>query len=167
MVLCVAFIIFLVVFSRSWFIESNHPLAGKKAPEIEYVMNDGTSSSINKEKGTTILLNFWASWCQPCMDEMPSLIALENHYANRGLLLLALNIEDNEGQNIAGKIAGTRMPHHVIYNFNKEAMRPYDVSGVPLSILIDKHGIVQKVYQGPRDWMRVEVLKEIESILGN
>lgn len=167
MLVSVAFIVFLVVFSRNWFFEPGHPLVGKKAPEIEYMTRDGKSTSVNKQKGTTILMNFWASWCQPCMDEMPSLVALESHYANRGLLLLAFNIEDGGGDVISGKIAGTKMPRNVIYNFNKDSMRPYDVSGVPLSVLIDKNGIVQKIYQGPRDWMRIENLKEIEAILDN
>lgn len=167
LLLSVGFIAFLVVFSKNWFFEVGHPLEGKKAPEIEYMTSDGKSTSLNKQEGTTILMNFWASWCEPCMEEMPSLVALESHYASKGLLLLAFNIEDSAGANIQGKIAGTQMPRNVIYNFNKDSMRPYNVSGVPLTVLIDKKGIVRRVYQGPRDWMRVENLKDIESILDN
>lgn len=161
------FIVFLIAFSRRWFFEPSHPLVGTKAPEIEYTTSEGKPTSLNKQKGMTILMNFWATWCQPCMDEMPSLVALENHYENRGLLLLAFNIEDSVGASIHGRLAGTKMPRNVIYQFNKDSMRPYGVSGIPLSFLIDKHGVVRHVYQGPRDWMRIESLKEIESVLEN
>ena len=76
-------------------------------------------------------------------------------------------MEDSPGETIYGKIGGIKMPRNVIFNFSKEFLKPYDIHTVPLSILIDKHGVVQKVYTGPRDWMRLEVLREIEAVLKN
>lgn len=162
----VAGVLFLIQYSRNWVFESDS-LKGNPAPEIEYTTDDGKPMSLKKHQGSTILINFWASWCAPCMEEMPSLVALENHFEKQGLVLLAFNIEDTSGEVITGRIAGTKMPRNLIFNFSKEFLRPYDVRTVPLSILIDKHGTVQKVYVGPREWMRLEILREIETVLKN
>lgn len=159
------FVFAVIQFKSTIKIDKHSPLEGNPAPEIEYETQSGKSMAISKQKGTTVLLNFWASWCRPCMEEMPGLIALESHYANRGLLLLAFNIEDSAGDDVEGKIAGTKMPRNVIYKFSKSWLRMYDVRNVPLSVLIDKKGVVRHVWAGPRDWMRIENLKEIEEIL--
>ncbi len=159
------FVFAFIEFKNSIHIDTNSPLVGEAAPEIEYESPDGKSTAISKQKGTTILLNFWATWCAPCMEEMPSLVALENHYAKKGLLLLAFNIEDSVGNDVEGKIAGNKMPRNLIFKFSKSWLRMYDVRTVPLSILIDKKGKVRRVWAGPREWMRIENLKEFEEIL--
>lgn len=159
------FVFAFIEFQSGLKIDMNSPLMGEPAPEIEYETPEGKPAAISKQKGTTVLLNFWATWCAPCMEEMPSLVALENHYAKKGLLLLAFNIEDAVGNDVEGKVAGNKMPRNVIYKFSKSWLRMYDVKNIPLSILIDKKGVVRRVWAGPRDWMRIENLKEFEEIL--
>ena len=159
------FLYVFVQFKSNLKLDSSSPLEGLAAPEIEFELEDGKSMSVSKHKGTVLLLNFWATWCQPCIEEMPSLVALEKHYMKKGLVLLAFNIEDSEGGNVRGKIAGTQMPQNVIYNFSKSWLRMYNVSTIPLSVLIDRTGIIRHVWKGPRDWMKYENLKEIEEFL--
>jgi thiol-disulfide isomerase/thioredoxin len=153
----------LVFFSGDISIESD-PLKGKPAPEIEFEGPGGKPLALSKQKGTTILLNFWASWCQPCMEEMPTLRALENHFADKGFLLLAFNIEENP-EIMKMRLPSDKMPRNVIFNFKKEYLRPYSVRSIPLSVLIDRHGVVRNLYVGPRDWALIENIKEIERVL--
>ena len=154
----------VLYFAGQWELEA-HPLVGKPAPEIEYEIKTGKRASVTKQKGSTILINFWATWCSPCMEEMPSLSVLESHFAAKGLVLLAFNIEDHFGENLRAQIAGNRMPRNLIFNFSKEQLRPYNVQSIPLSVLIDQHGVIRKVYSGPRNWMNIGVLKDIEAVL--
>jgi len=142
----------------------NPTLLGKQAPDIEFEMSTGQTTSISKKKGTALLLNFWASWCRPCLEEIPSLHMLEKHFEGQGLVVLAFNMED-AGEAVRGKIKGLKAPQNLIFNFSKEALRPYHVNSLPISVLIDRFGVIERVYNGPRNWMDLSVLREIEMAL--
>jgi thiol-disulfide isomerase/thioredoxin len=154
----------MILFSGTWQVTGEDGLKGQPAPEIEFEAENGKNMSVSKQRGTVVLLNFWTSWCQPCMEEMPSLRALENHFEKAGLLVLAFNLEEN-AENIKGKLKSEEFPRNIIYNFKKEYLRPYRVNSIPLSVLIDKQGVVRNVYQGPRNWVSIESIKEIEELL--
>jgi len=143
--------------------ESSYRMSGQ-APEIEFEMPTGKQTSVQKLKGQTILLNFWASWCGPCMAEMPSLRMLEEHLRDRGFILLAFNISESREQ-LRGRFAGTDMPDNLIFNFNKEFLRPYGINAIPISVLIDSTGVVHKVYSGPQNWLDIRIRREIENLL--
>ncbi len=134
------------------------------APEIEFQMPGGEATSVRKMKGKTILMNFWAAWCASCMEEMPSLKMLEEHFKDKGLVLLAFNISETQDQ-LRGKFAGGDMPENLIFNFNKEFLRPYDINAIPVSILIDSSGVVRRVYSGPKNWLDIGIRREIEILL--
>lgn len=134
------------------------------APEIEFEMPDGKGTSVHKLKGTVLLLNFWASWCAPCIEEMPSLRMLEQHLKDRGFVLLAFNISESKEQ-IRGRLGGTEMPDNLIFNFDKEFLRPYEIGAIPVSVLVDSAGIIRQVYSGPRNWLDIQIRREIEKLL--
>lgn len=159
-----AVILAVIIYNQGGtFLQDPREFAGG-APEIEFEMPNGKTTSIHKLKGNTILLNFWAAWCAPCMEEMPSLKMLEEHLKDRGFILLAFNISESKDQ-LRGKFGGTDMPENLIFNFNKEFLRPYDVSAIPVSVLIDSTGQVKKVYSGPRNWLDMSIRREIEKLL--
>lgn len=139
-------------------------LIGEAAPEIRFETESGDAKSTKEFEGQALLINFWAVWCQPCLDEMPSLAALENHFASQGLTVLAFDIEGG-GEDIRGTLSGIDLPKNLIVNFNKAQLRSYDVHAIPLSILIDRGGLVRNVYTGPRDWMDVDTIREVERVL--
>ena len=152
-----------IYFSAS-FRFKHEELIGQLAPDIAYEIPGKGKSSIEKQKGITVLVNFWASWCTPCMEEMPSLQMLEQHFAKRNFVLLAFNLHESP-EEIRGVIQNNKLPKNLIFNFSKAALRPYNVQGIPLSVLINSQGIIQAVYAGPRDWMTIASIKEIESAL--
>jgi thiol-disulfide isomerase/thioredoxin len=142
---------------------SNHQLLGHPAPALDFQMPSGKQTPLEKEKGTAILINFWAGWCEPCLEEMPSLRMMESHFKGRPFLLLAFNIDEGS-DNIRGTLPG-KLPSHVIYNFSRSSLREYGVQYIPISVLVDRAGIVRKVYRGPRNWMDLEILQDIEELL--
>lgn len=139
-------------------------LMGQEAPDIEYVAAEGgPTQNLAQKRGRVILLNFWASWCTPCLQEMPSLRMLENHFANRGFLLLAFNI--GEEANVKAQLAEKGYPRNLIFQFKKENLRPYGIDQLPISVLLDREGRIRKVYDGERDWADIEYIREIEELL--
>jgi thiol-disulfide isomerase/thioredoxin len=139
-------------------------LIGEQAPDIEYPGSEaGTSQRLSQKRGRVILLNFWASWCTPCLEEMPSLKMLENHFSEKGFLLLAFNL--GESPNVKAKLSETSYPRNLIFQVRAENLRPYESESLPLSVLIDRDGRVRKIYEGGRDWADIEYIREIEELL--
>ena len=161
----VAVILAFIYFASGSLIQRDKRLEGSPAPEIEFELPSGRQQvRLSKLKGTVVLLNFWASWCTPCIEEMPALKMLEAHFKGKGFILLAFNIED-ESENIRGRLGGTNYPDNLIFNFRKEFLRPYDLKAIPISVLIDSGGMVRQVYSGPRNWMDINIIREIDRLL--
>lgn len=136
----------------------------KRAPDISFELPSGEKTSLSRQRGKVVLINFWASWCEPCMGEMPSLRMLEAHFARKGFLLLAFNIEETK-ETVRGQIQAADLPENLIFNFNKAFLRPYDVRAIPLSLLIDRDGMIHDFFSGPRNWMDTNIIREIEGLL--
>ncbi len=149
-------------FSRS----SRHSLTrliGKQAPDIEYAGPEGTEQKLSQKRGRVILLNFWTSWCLACLEEMPSLKMIENHFGEKGLLVLAFNL--GEEPTVKAKLQEKGYPRNLIFQIKKETLQPYVAEALPISILIDREGQVRKVYEGKRDWADIKHIREIEELL--
>jgi thiol-disulfide isomerase/thioredoxin len=156
------------VIGAAWFFgqASRHSikrLVGHMAPEIEYTAPEGGDQSLSQKRGRVILLNFWASWCTPCLEEMPSLKMLENHFAEQGFLVLAFNL--GESSEVKAKLGDKPYPRNLIFQFRNDSLRPYGVEQLPISVLIDRDGRVRKVYEGARDWADVQYIREISELL--
>lgn len=136
-------------------------LRGHPAPDIDLAYPPGQHTKLSALKGKAVLLNFWASWCEPCMEEMPMLVELEGKLKDKPFVLLALNADDEQPGNRA--VRRTTMPANLIYDFTKSALTSYEVSSIPLSVLIDVQGNVREVFLGPRDWTSQEMLDVISS----
>jgi len=164
--LCVVGAMFFAIYYFST-VPALKPMDGGKegkAPDIAFELPSGKKTSLSREQGRVILINFWASWCGPCMEEMPSLRMLESHFAQKGFALFAFNIEETK-ESMRGIIPQLDLPDNLIFNFSKEYLRPYNISAIPQSILIDRNGQVADVFSGPRQWMDVKIIREIEDLL--
>ncbi len=162
-IVCLVFGLILF-FAGRWELSQNNFL-GSLAPEIEFQSSTGKTVSLSQQQGVVVFINFWASWCTPCMEGMPSLRMLEEHFKNRGFILLAFNIGEANGQTLAGKIASSKLPKNLVFNFSKEQLKPYSIDSLPVSILINKQGKIFKVYRGPQNWMDISILREIETLM--
>jgi thiol-disulfide isomerase/thioredoxin len=136
-------------------------LTGQEAPDINFRYSNGEQGSVHEGRGKVLLVNFWASWCEPCMKEMPSLKALENHFAKDGLVVLAFNVGEEE-EKVRGHLVGKDLPRNLIFSFNRTQLRRYAVQNLPISVLIGRGGIVRRIYQGARNWAELRHIQEIE-----
>lgn len=116
-------------------------------------------------KGQVIFLNFWATWCPPCREEMPSMERLYRRFRARGLTILALSI-DSKGAEVVGpfvKSFGLTFP--VGLDPKMSVAGEYRMAGLPTSILIDRGGVIAAVAAGPRDWDSPAAHQVIETLL--
>src|SRR5881397_2477673 len=119
------------------------PLLGSPAPEIALKDLQGQEVRLSDLHGKVVLLNFWATWCKPCKEEMPAMQAAYDKLRSEGLVVLAVNeLED------AGKVAEHIRTHGhtflVVMDHDNRVANRYGVVGLPASFLIDRQGIVRE-----------------------
>jgi len=125
---------------------------------------DGIPRSLKEFKGRVVLLAFWASFCPPCREEMPSLNALYNRWKDRGLMVLGISMD-------AGKEAAVRFMKRVGIDFpvlwdkHLEVGRRYRVYRIPMTFLIDGRGRLVGMAMGARDWDSPPAHKMIGAML--
>jgi len=115
-------------------------------------------------KGEVILLNFWATWCPPCRQEMPSMVALSKKYAAKGLKVVAVSV-DRDGKALEDFVAEYKLPFKVLHDVDSTVSASYGVFRYPETFLIDREGKVQEHLIGAVDWMSAPMQKNIEQML--
>ena len=139
-------------------------LIGRPAPVLKFELPKGTPVSLENFRGKAILLNFWASWCAPCIEEMPSLRELELLLGPKGFVLLAINTS-NEKPGVLKLLPKGGVPENLVFDVSFDNLTAYEIDFIPLSVLIDSAGTIRKIYSGPRNWIRASVVREIEAFL--
>jgi len=163
-VVIVGIFVFFSLVSSDLKIESDLEKKDRLAPQLEFKLPDGRASSLESLRGTALLLNFWATWCNPCLEEMPSLRALEEHFPSN-LKVLAINIQETPRAELEDKIQGIVFPKNLIFNVKRSQIAHYKLEGLPFSILVNREGVPVKTYEGPRNWDSPEMLREIKEFL--
>jgi len=121
---------------------------GKPAPEFTLPDLEGNQIELSSMKGKVLILDFWATWCPPCKEEVPHLVSLQSKYRDQGLQIVGLSL-DKEG---ASKVKPFADEHDVNYTMliaNDETAKSYGgVSMIPTTFLVDRNGVVVKRFIG-------------------
>ncbi len=125
-------------------------LAGTQvAPEVVLQRADGASASIRDHRGRPVLIHFWATWCPPCIEELPGLLALAAELRGE-ISLLAISVDDD--WRVVSKFFGGNIPAEVHRAIDPEAHRSYGVSVLPDTYLTNAAGGLVARYGGARNW---------------
>lgn len=126
-----------------------HPAqTDKVAPD--FTVSDGASTvHLASYRGQVVLLNFWASWCMPCLEELPSLLAL--HHEQPNLVILAVSV-DEDPDAYSRFMARHHMDLISVRDPNESAARLYHTDMWPETYLIDRNGIIRRKFVGPQEW---------------
>ena len=130
-------------------------LVNKKAPEFVRKDLNGTSIDLKSLRGKVVLLDFWATWCAPCLIEMPEFAAWQREYGPRGLQVLGISMDDNAAP-VRSLIGKTKLNYPVAMGDAKLGERYGGVLGLPLIYLIDRNGVVRAQFQGETDIKTIE-----------
>ncbi len=133
--------------------EVDAPLGrGDTAPGFTLASLDGSGPrSLSAERGHVVLVNFWATWCKPCEEEMPAMERLYRGEASGEFEMLAISV-DAERDVVERFQARMGLSFPILLDPDQRISRAYQTTGFPESILIDPEGRILERYVGPRDW---------------
>ncbi len=116
-------------------------------------------------KGKAVFLNFWATWCPPCKEEMPSMERLYRRYKDRGFTILALSIDTSGPAPVAAFAKKYGLTFPIGLDPKLAVADQYRVRGLPASFLIDRSGYIAAAAVGPRDWDSTAAHAVIETLV--
>ena len=154
----------MVVASLSFAGAMADELAGELAPDFVLKSGSGENMRLSEYRGEVVLVNFWATWCGECRDQMPSLDSLYGLYRDAGLRLLSINLdsETDRGEELSERL---NLGFPVLYDSDREVSRLYDVGSTPVTLLIDREGIVRHVHWGYRRGAEERYLEQVKALL--
>jgi peroxiredoxin len=117
------------------------------APDFTLHAMTGSNLQLKDQRGRVVMVNFWATWCGPCREEMPQLNRLYEKYRTSGFVLLGVNVDDDTSKaaEVAKKL-GLTFP--VLLDTDKKVSKLYDLSTMPSTVIIDRDGKVRYVHRG-------------------
>jgi peroxiredoxin len=141
------------------------PAQPSEAPDFTLVTLEGRSVQLREFRGKLVLLNFWATWCAPCLHEMPSMERLYQTFKSTEFVLLAVSM-DRQGEGVARPfVENLKLSFPVLLDTTSEVGRQYGVRGLPTSYVIDPDGLLIGAVIGARDWHRTEAKILIAGLL--
>ena len=152
----------LLIFTASGLASSS--LEGQAAPDFVLKSATGENLRLSEFRGDVVMINFWATWCGPCRQEMPLLDDLYGRYKRVGFNLLGVNIDDDSRRAMEMvQELGVNFP--VLFDERKEVARLYEVEAMPVTILVDRVGRVRHIHHGYKPGYEQKYLTEIRSLL--
>jgi thiol-disulfide isomerase/thioredoxin len=146
-------VVFIVGFTAS---KSDKPL-----PEAELVDSNNKPVSLSAFKGKVVFINNWASWCPPCIAEMPSIHKLKNKLRSEDIIFVMVSFDENHDKAIAF-MKKKGYDFEIYYPGNKY---PYATESIPATFILDKSGKVVMEHTGMRDYADEKMVKDIQLIL--
>jgi peroxiredoxin len=134
------------------------------APDFTLHAMTGPNLQLKDQRGRVVMVNFWATWCGPCREEMPQLNRLYEKYRASGFVLLGVNVDDDSSKaaEVAKKL-GVTFP--VLLDTDKKVSKLYDLSTMPSTVIIDRDGKVRYVHRGYLSGYEDNYEKQIRELL--
>lgn len=125
----------------------------------------GRPHDLAEYRGKVLVVNFWATWCPPCREELPSLERLRDALQGRPFEVLAVNVAEGEPR-VTRFLAEVPLRLPVLLDRDGDAQRAWKVRGLPATFLLDREGAIRFWYLGELDWAQPSIIRTIESLLG-
>lgn len=138
---------------------------GAEIPNFQLTTLDGSKKSIGDLPHKVMLLNFWATWCEACMEEMPSMVALRNQYAAKGFEILAVNVDENPQQAVPPILKKLNITFPVFTDPGNALAEMFDVHAIPLSVMVNKDLKIIFIESGGREWNDEQTKQMLEKAL--
>ena len=146
---------------------------GAPAPQIALPVLGGGTSDLRAERGKVVLVNFWATWCEPCRSEMPGLQQLADELGSRPFRVYSVDLQEDAEQ-VAAFQQQLGLHLHVVLDQDGDVTRAYGVRALPATFLIDQQGVLRQQRLGPllaggadTTWSEAWLADQVRSLLGS
>jgi peroxiredoxin len=143
---------------------------GSAAPPLVATTLDGSkrTKTLADYKGKVVLLNVWATWCEPCRAEMPSIERLHRDFGTRGLAVVAVSVDDpGTEQRIRDYAKELGLTFEILHDPAQQIKRNYQITGYPETFVIGREGTIRKKVIGASDWSSEANRALIRELLGS
>ena len=134
------------------------------APDFEARTLTGQALRLSSLRGKVVLLDFWATWCEPCEETIPRLEALDAEYRGKGLAVVGLSVDDDDAE-VQPYVREHGMRYPVVVDADKRVMALYGVRGIPVTVLVDRAGLVRRRWLGSGDGIGDEVEAAVKKLV--
>jgi peroxiredoxin len=138
---------------------------GSAAPDFTVRDLAGQEVKLAALKGKVVLVNFWATWCPPCREEIPSMMKLNQSMSGKQFQMLAISIDEGGKAAVESFFKKSGMTLPAFLDTDGAVSRSYGITGVPETFIVDKAGIIQKKIVGGMDWSSPDVNAYLEELL--
>lgn len=140
---------------------------GDAAPDFGLESISGDKVRLSELRGKVVLVNFWASWCPPCREEIPSLFSLNAALSGKNFRMLAVAIDEGGRETIENFFRKTGVSLPALFDPGGHVGKLYGITGVPETFVIDKRGTIRKKIVGPVDWANPEMIRYFDDLASN
>jgi peroxiredoxin len=143
--------------------DSAHPLRGVPAPDFTLPLRGGSSARLSEYSGRVVLVDFWATWCEPCRASFPRYDELAASYGDR-IAVVGVS-EDDEDDGIDGFVRETGVRFPVAWDGDKSVAQLYEIESMPMLFIIDRSGLIRYVHSGFRPGDESSIRAAVDSLL--
>jgi thiol-disulfide isomerase/thioredoxin len=153
---------------RTAFTTAGVPVLKRPSPIINFTVPllDGKNVSLKGFKGKVVFLNFWATWCPPCRQEMPSMETLYQHFKDQGLEFLAVDIQESK-DDVADFMKSYGLNFPTALDSSGGISNKYGIRSIPTTYIVDREGFIIISAVGGRNWDTPEMFAAFEVLLKN
>lgn len=166
-----------LVVAVAWVGRENYQpvITGAEAPDFTALTQDGQAVRLSDYEGRVVLVNVWATWCPPCIEEMPSLQRLYESLEGSDFEILAVSVDSRAGEiNATGREGGKvwdygqrlGLTFPLVHDADARIQQIYQTTGVPETFIVGRDGVIYKKVAGPTDWDAPENQELVRRLLG-
>jgi thiol-disulfide isomerase/thioredoxin len=138
--------------------------APESAPDFTLKSASGANLKLSEFRGEVVLLNFWASWCGPCRQEMPLLSELHEQYRDLGFTVLGVNVEE-DSRKARKLLEEAPVSFPVLFDSDSVVSREYDVVAMPSTVLVDRNGRMRYLHKGYKPGLEAVYQQQVRDLL--
>jgi cytochrome c biogenesis protein CcmG/thiol:disulfide interchange protein DsbE len=150
-------VVFILLALSGCYSSSRPPRIGTAAPDFT-VRDDQRAVTLSQLKGQVVVLNFWATWCPPCIEEMPSLVQMQQRMRPKGVTVLAVSVDVDEN-NYRQFLQEHNVDLLAVRDADQKSNALYGTFKFPETYVIDRSGVVRRKFIGAVDWTEPDVIE--------
>lgn len=134
------------------------------APEVALEKLEGGKTSLKDYRGKWVFINFWATWCLPCIKEMPAMEGFYNKFKKHNLVMLAVSI-DKKKELVEKFVKKHNLTFEIFIDSKTKAAKQFGVRGIPATFVLNPQGDIVSQASGPREWMDPTIIDYFEKLM--